>query len=702
MALEQQGIRFVLETQGDEVVEKLATAVEAAGQKVDATSASFKAGDISAAEYAKQIGVAGTEYQKLATLLEAFRTVQQETRAETERAAQAQAKAAAATETFAQALDRLDLEEREHTTASAKATAADQLLAQVERQAAEAAEMEAAAMARVAAEMGHVTSTYQVNATAAGTVATAATKVAVAQAGAAAGTGKYQETIRGLSYTLNDFFAVQGSLSQRLNAIANNLPMLLAGFGSWGLILSGLVPIIAALLPYLNNLAKALGFADAPAFFDETVKQLKAKIEELEKTPIKTTVEINGIREATAQLEQFQKGLAAFRQAESLRTKAQEESAAAVQNVIKEAGAPELLGKLREKEAARIETSDPVIADAKRREAAARINALDLERQSREAKDAGHANTATGLMEQALAAHDQERMAADQVKQRTAAIRDPKGDAAAAVGHAMEGAAAGKPEALAAALAGIGRGDLAKQVRDRSPEALAAQAKGQQEVDDFREEAEATAAAEKKANAAATTAAKKRETDAKHAKAEHDAKVRHDATEAKGIQTEAQRRHRELASGLPGDFLAQAEASRLAVHGRGDNPAALGNLNRQLQLQGKAALERGGVDKDRASVLAQGIPAFVDSQIKRQIDQQKTQGGLNDRQATNAVYGQLQQIIATNLQASAMANQLGAIQQGELAKMRRGAAQNVSDVRRLLQNARTESSSALNYGGPGS
>lgn len=73
------------------------------------------------------------------------------------------------------------------------------------------------------------------------------------------GMGVTQTEIMGLSYALNDFFAVSGNLDQRLNAIANNLPMLAGRFGNVGLALSAIVPIVAAVIRNWSELEKVFG-----------------------------------------------------------------------------------------------------------------------------------------------------------------------------------------------------------------------------------------------------------------------------------------------------------------------------------------------------------------------------------------------------------------------------------------------------------
>lgn len=149
----------------------------------------------------------------------------------------------------------------------------------------------------------------QVKRTTAGMVANAAgmnkAKVAV---------GEYRQNLMGLSYTLNDFFAVQGNLQQRLNAIANNMPMLLAGFGGWGLALSAILPILGALLPALFQLAKSLGFEESIKLGISGIDHLKAKLEELEKNPPKLSMDLDVLQAAKRELDALQKNMGRFEQ----------------------------------------------------------------------------------------------------------------------------------------------------------------------------------------------------------------------------------------------------------------------------------------------------------------------------------------------------------------------------------------------------
>jgi hypothetical protein len=92
----------------------------------------------------------------------------------------------------------------------------------------------------------------------------------------------YQQNITGLGYAMNDFLSVSGGLDQRLNAIANNLPMLFAGMGGLGLALSGIVPIVAALYKNWDSLNAALtgGGRTIPESTD-AVKRLDAELKKV-------------------------------------------------------------------------------------------------------------------------------------------------------------------------------------------------------------------------------------------------------------------------------------------------------------------------------------------------------------------------------------------------------------------------------------
>ena len=107
--------------------------------------------------------------------------------------------------------------------------------------------------------------------------ATRATKLTLAD---------FSQNLTGLGYVVNDFASVQGDLSQRLNAVANNLPMLLAGFGGLGLALSGLVPILGIVIKNWDHIVAAFtgdtGIIKTTGSLEEMQATLKKVNDQLE------------------------------------------------------------------------------------------------------------------------------------------------------------------------------------------------------------------------------------------------------------------------------------------------------------------------------------------------------------------------------------------------------------------------------------
>ena len=119
------------------------------------------------------------------------------------------------------------------------------------------------------------------------------------------GLAKYGQNMTALGYALNDFFSVSGNLQQRLNAIANNLPGVFAGFSGLGLALGAVVPIIAAAIPALSKFWEEAGG-------EKAVDALKKRIKELEERPLKLAVDFTELNAAKEKLEALEKAQAAF------------------------------------------------------------------------------------------------------------------------------------------------------------------------------------------------------------------------------------------------------------------------------------------------------------------------------------------------------------------------------------------------------
>ena len=191
--------------------------------------------------------------------------------------------------------------------------------------------------------------------------ADAVTKKTKATTAGSDAAGLYRQRMTGLSYSLNDFFGVSGDLSQRLNAIANNLPMLLAGFGGIGLAVSGLVPIFALAIRNWDVfgskiegvLAGIVGsenwelikkrihdaFAGSVKEAVDRVDALKAKIKELEEKPNKVVMDFVELTEARKEADRLAEGLKLIERLRKHQTEQEKESGETAEKAITESAA---------------------------------------------------------------------------------------------------------------------------------------------------------------------------------------------------------------------------------------------------------------------------------------------------------------------------------------------------------------------------
>lgn len=121
--------------------------------------------------------------------------------------------------------------------------------------------------------------------------------------------GGYQQNITAAGYAMNDFFSVSGGIDQRLNAMANNLPGVFAGFGGLGLALGAVVPIAAALIKNWDALMAALGggsseipkSADALKLVSGELEKVNKKLEEYQKKQNLTNWEVRDYNKLSAE-----------------------------------------------------------------------------------------------------------------------------------------------------------------------------------------------------------------------------------------------------------------------------------------------------------------------------------------------------------------------------------------------------------------
>ena len=262
-----------------------------------------------------------------------------------------------------------------------------------------------------------------------------------------AGLAAYRENFTGLSYVMNDFLSVQGSMQQRFNAIANNMPMLLSGFGGLGLALSALIPLGSAIASMLQNMTTGS---------EESEKALK-KLEE-----------------------QVKAGLKAFEQFSGLKPPAILESGRRTSQVLAEAGGDQLAADLAKQQLER--SADPRIADLKRQ-----VEQLRAEAQQQ---------SELGGAEQAV---QTSRQADETQKQLDAVLAEVRDKAKVVIGDLFTRATGGDVAAqqeLGTRIRRLGRGDVADQLLQAQPGAIENQRRAEEAAKE-REKQEAEAAREK-------------------------------------------------------------------------------------------------------------------------------------------------------------------------------------------------------------
>lgn len=141
-------------------------------------------------------------------------------------------------------------------------------------------------------------------------------------------TRDYRQNMMALSYVFNDFFSASGGVQQRLNGIANNMPMLLLGFGALGPALSGILPILGAMTPAITKAFDA--FTDAVDKPIPRLDRLKERIKELESIKIRPQVDTFELERARAEVDKITEGIAAFNAYKNQRNATEKEVGAAV------------------------------------------------------------------------------------------------------------------------------------------------------------------------------------------------------------------------------------------------------------------------------------------------------------------------------------------------------------------------------------
>jgi len=146
----------------------------------------------------------------------------------------------------------------------------------------------------------------------------------------------------GLGYAMNDFFSVSGNMQQRLNSIANNLPMLLSGFGGLGIALSALAPIMGMVIGNWGAFKESI--TGAKSEFNDAVEDIKTRLKELEGKKIKLPVEIAEIETLQEEVKKLQDAVETLNRIKGTQTEAEREAGAAVGKAFEEGLTPQ--GKL--------------------------------------------------------------------------------------------------------------------------------------------------------------------------------------------------------------------------------------------------------------------------------------------------------------------------------------------------------------------
>jgi len=276
---------------------------------------------------------------------------------------------------------------------------------------------------------------------------------------------EYRQNMVALGYVLNDFFSVQGGIAQRLNAIANNMPMLLAGFSGWGLAAGALLPILGALTPALGKLWETLAGSGVIEQAKTRLESLRETIKAIEAKPVKLAVDYSDLENARKQAEQLQAGLKAFEEWKNLTSKAQQESGRRVGDVLSEAkgGNKEVTDKLEAQRAKEILAADPQYSE--------------LQRKAKEAKEAAD-SIDQDIYAEPGAGDAYRKQAEEFTKEAAARAAQVKEQARGDIGSIYAGARRGdeaQQEELQRRLRGVGRDSLAQDLAAATPRAIKAQ-----------------------------------------------------------------------------------------------------------------------------------------------------------------------------------------------------------------------------------
>ena len=291
-------------------------------------------GEISAAEFDAGMKIAAASAKNLEQAVRALEAAQQEEDRESRDSVAAQQQLKASSADIAAAVAKLNAELRDE--AAAKARDRLQAIAVEGDHLANAFAAGKISAQQFTSEMQRLANESSKVAAAEKTAAMSAKGVAAAQQAVAHGASAARQRMQGLAYSLNDFFAVQGDMSQRLNALANNMPALFAGMSSkmlgFGLALSAILPIIGMIMHNWDALSGKvdaffgglvghdvwaqfkIAAAGALDFAQDRVTALDKRIKELEDNPHKVSLDIRELEAAKKEVSEIKEALSLIEQ----------------------------------------------------------------------------------------------------------------------------------------------------------------------------------------------------------------------------------------------------------------------------------------------------------------------------------------------------------------------------------------------------
>ncbi len=398
------------------------------------------------------------------------------------------------------------------------------------------------------------------------------------------GIGDYRQNLMGLSYAMNDFFSVSGNMQQRLNAIANNMPMLLAGFGGWGLALSAILPIVGALTGPLKELYDTL--ANSKSIDESTlaIEKLSKRIAEISKQPIKLAVDQLELDAAKAKMDALNEGKKEFEK-KNEKTDFEKESGEQVQTILdREAGGSEAVkNRLASQHADEAKANDPayqaLVKETKRLQAEIEDTIAHPEKYQSAPDEFGRTTDISGMVRRGA----QENLETNRNKrlERSNAIR---ANSEAQVGSIVAKAKAGDQDAQAE-LARRAGGDVAAGLGANSAAAL----RGANEADAAQDRGDA--AARRGFEARTTRRADQLQTEAGQKRNLQDIKAQDDAALAK-VTDKIADKLQEIADRAKSGAIGRGEATSSIRFAIEEEAKRQGMAGQDLNLLGQTAADR--------------------------------------------------------------------------------------------------------------